>query len=65
MALNDQLLQALAAVQCGETRDRKTMDQLVVHSLVVAGSVGYTVSWVGRIALEAYQVGRGSRIVAA
>ena len=63
--MNDQLLQDLAAVQRGETRNRKTMDQLVVHKLVVAGGGGYTVSWVGLIALAAYQAGRVSVTVAA
>ena len=65
MELNSKLLEALDDVQRGQIADRNTMDTLVVHSLVVAVAGGYNVSWVGRIALEAYRVGRGVGIVAA
>lgn len=62
MSLNQKLLQDLEDVQNGELKDQRTMDQLVVHSLAVAGSGGsYAVSWVGRIALEAFQIGSGVR----
>ena len=65
MRINEQMLQALAEVQHGRPADRKMMDTLVVHALLVHGAGAYTISWVGKIALEAYAVGRGIGIVAA
>ena len=65
MRMNEQMLQALAGVQRGQNTDRKMMDTLVVHSLLVHNAGTYTISWVGKIALEAYAIGRDIGIVAA
>jgi len=65
MKLNQQLLEALRGVADGRQADRKMMDTLVVHSLLVHNAGTYTISWVGKIALEAYAIGRDIGIVAA
>ena len=63
--LTKEMLVALHEVRLGNAGHRKMMDALVVRSLLVCTGGRYDISWVGRIALDAYALGHGARAVAA
>ena len=63
--LTKEMLVALHEFRLGNVGDRKMMDALVVRSLLVCAGGRYDISWVGRIALDAYALGHGAGAVAA
>lgn len=57
MTITEEMLITLQQIQQGNVCTREMGDQLVAHRLLVVNGDRLTVSWVGSIALEAYNVG--------